>query len=295
MRLGDSLRLEARMVAATIVVAAGALTSSTWADALSDSTVLALRDAAQQLMDKKVGVPPRLSSIVSSAESGVIRAEGQAVIERPFQDAEKALGGVGKWCVVMMLHINNKQCRIVTVATQPHIVLRVARKYDHPIEQGYDFDFTYHEMESSARLLSVRLDAPEGPLGTSNYSMRLDATPLDDRRTVLRLSYVFRRGVASGVAMDLYLATVGRGKVGFTVTGLTRDGQSEFVGGLRGMVERNLMLYLLAIEATISEPESGDSGAFTRRLRQWFRATEEYPRQLHEIDQATYLDLKTRI
>ena len=65
----------------------------------------------------------------------------------------------------------------------PHIALKVARKYDQPVEQAYDLDFAYQVIEQSHDLLSVRLDAPQGPMGTSDYSIRLDATPLDRQRS----------------------------------------------------------------------------------------------------------------
>ena len=41
------------------------------------------------------------------------------------------------------------------------------------------------------------------------------------------------------LAMQVYLGTTGRSKVGFTVTGTQADGQPLHIGGTRGVVEVN--------------------------------------------------------
>ena len=274
---------------ATTIVLLGSVKN---AESAQDAAAVPLSDASRQMLDSSTSNVSRSLSIGSSADSGAVRAESVGVIDRPFRDLTQALGNAGQWCAVMLLHINNQQCRTTSGQGAPHLILRVARKYDQSAEQGFDIDFTYRVIESGPALLSVRLEAPDGPLGTSNYVMRLDAVALDERRTTLRLSYAFHRGLVSSVAMDVYLATIGHGKVGFTVTGRTAGGESEYIGGLRGMVERNLILYFFAVEAAANEPDGVQENAWARRLRRWFQSTEEYPRQLHEIDQATYLNLK---
>jgi hypothetical protein len=87
--------------------------------------------------------------------------------------------------------------------------------------------------------------------------------------------------------MQAYLATFGRSKVGFTVQGQTADGKPDYIRGTHGLVERNAMRYFLAVDAYLA---NGDA---TARRNAWYTATEKYPRQLHEIDRAAYLDLKT--
>src|SRR5439155_1531606 len=101
-----------------------------------------------------------------------------------------------------------------------------------------------------------------------------------------------RQGSLTGWAMDVYMATVGRGKVGFSMAVQPGGKTAEPVGGLRGLLERNLMRYFLAIEAAAATPAVYKSDAYERRLQDWFAATERYPRQLHEVDLDTYLALK---
>ena len=60
----------------------------------------------------------------------------------------------------------------------------------------------------------------------------------------------------------------------------------------RGLMERNLMRYFLAIDAAAATPAAAAPDAYARRLNDWFASTERYPRQLHEIDLSTYLSYK---
>jgi hypothetical protein len=96
------------------------------------------------------------------------------------------------------------------------------------------------------------------------------------------------------LAMQAYLGTVGSSKVGFTVVGTQPDGERRFIGGMRGLVERNTMRYYLAIEAFLGALGAPPQARLEKRLRDWFAATERYPRQLHEMEQDEYLDMKRR-
>jgi hypothetical protein len=64
--------------------------------------------------------------------------------------------------------------------------------------------------------------------------------------------------------------------------------------GTRGAVERNTMRYHLAIKAYLDALPVAPAEQFEKRLQNWFTATESYSRQLHEMDRATYLDMKRR-
>jgi hypothetical protein len=84
--------------------------------------------------------------------------------------------------------------------------------------------------------------------------------------------------------MQAYLGTLGSDKVGFTP-----KGASGYVGGVRGVVERNTMRYYLAIDAFLDAPRPEQ---LDRRLAAWFDATERYARQLHETERSEYLEMK---
>jgi len=263
------------------------------AEETPQATQRELHAAAARLLDAgAASALHRPLAISSSVTAGVVRAEVDGVIDRPFADVAHAVADPQRWCAMLILHINNKACRVIA-GSEPRIALKVARKYDQPVEHAYELDFAYRVIESGPALLSVQLDSRAGPLGTSEYVIRLDAAPLGETRTVLRLSHAFREGSFTGLAMDLYFATVGRGKVGFTIAGHSAGGQPEYIGGVRGLVERNLMRYFLALEVAAREPDGATvADAYLRRLHEWYRATEAYPRQLHEVELGTYLELK---
>jgi hypothetical protein len=49
------------------------------------------------------------------------------------------------------------------------------------------------------------------------------------------------------MAMQAYLLTAGRDKIGFSITSKKADGPPTYIAGVRGAVERNAMRYYLAI------------------------------------------------
>ena len=61
---------------------------------------------------------------------------------------------------------------------------------------------------------------------------------------------------------------------------------------MRGVVEGNTMRSYLAIEAYLNSLDQTARQRFNNRLEGWFDATEECPRQLHEVDKASYLLMK---
>jgi hypothetical protein len=57
-------------------------------------------------------------------------------------------------------------------------------------------------------------------------------------------------------------------------------------------VERNTMRYYLAIDAYLASLAAPPAQQRMRRLEAWFAATEQYARQLHEVERADYLAMK---
>ncbi|HEX6363451.1 MAG TPA: hypothetical protein VFZ93_10865, partial [Albitalea sp.] len=118
--------------------------------------------------------------------------------------------------------------------------------------------------------------------------------PLDARRSFIHLSYSYGYGLAAQLAMQGYLNTAGRGKVGFSIVDRRADGRAVYVGSMRGVIERNTMRYYLAIVAYLDTLAVPPAERVERRLRAWFDATERYPQQLHEISEEEYLAMKRR-
>ncbi len=217
-----------------------------------------------------------------------------ALIEHPFATAAAALNNPRDWCEILILHINTKYCRASTGDQGSVLNVRIGKKYDQPLRLAYRVEFTHRVAARTSNYLQVRLNADQGPLSTRNYRIVLEAVPVDDGRTFIHFSYAYDFGMVGGLAMQVYLGTIGKGKVGFTVTGTQADGQPLHIGGTRGVVERNTMRYYLAIEAFLGALSAPPQARLEKRLRDWFAAAERYPRQLHEMEQGEYLEMKRK-
>lgn len=230
---------------------------------------------------QRLARPMKLQS--AEAASGVLRGDAYGFVDVPFERLAFALGEPQRWCEMLLLHINNKGCSTADDPAHAGLSLKVARRYDIPPDKAFTIDFTFKRVESSARGFAAQLTAERGPVGTNAYLILLEAMPATDGRSFVHISYSYGQGTMTGVAMRLYFATQGRGKVGFTEVGRLPDGQPDYIDGTRGLVERNTMRYFLALEAYL--------GADNQRQRaaRWFELTERYPRQLRDASFEQYM------
>ncbi len=230
----------------------------------------------------------------SSEASGKLTGSMYALLRDPFPTVQSALKEPEHWCDILILHLNTKYCRASAQGTGTMLKVNIGRRSDQPIEQSYRVDFAYRVIEAGPDHLAVVLDADKGPLGTRNYRILLEAVPLKNGQTFLHLAYSYVYGTGAKLALLAYLGTAGRSKVGFTVTGRRNDGQVVYIDGLRGLIERNTMRYFLAIEAYLGALSLAPSAQLEKRLMDWYASVERYPRQLHEIGQQDYLQMKRR-
>ncbi len=244
------------------------------------------------LADNPFRGPLYLESLESPA---ALQGEVHAVVEHPFGAVSAALGNPQHWCDVMILHLNTKYCRRTGEAGTTRIELRVGKKHDQPLASATLVAFAFRAVSVTPEYLAVELEAPDGPFDTSDYRILLEAVPLDAGRTFLHMGYSFSHGAMSRMAMRLYLSTIGRDKVGFTPVGKGQPGEAGgYIGGLRGLVERNTMRYYLAIDAYLDAIPAPPAEQQEKRLAGWFNATEKYAKQLHEVDREDYLSMKRR-
>jgi len=228
----------------------------------------------------------------SSESSGALTGNIHARLAHPFAAVDAALRDPTHWCDVLILNVNTKYCHVSTSDAGIVLTLNIGKKTPQPLEDTYRLDFTYRVAASADDYFQVQLDADKGPLSTRDYRILMEAVALDDGETFLHLTYSYAYGFAGRLAMNTYLSTTGRGKVGFTIVGTQPDGQPEYIRRMRGLVERSTMRYYLAIEAYLSAVDAPPAEQLEQRLQNWFSATELYPRQLHEVDRAAYLDMK---
>jgi hypothetical protein len=232
--------------------------------------------------------------LASTQNSNDLKGDVYAVIEQPFSAVAPALQTMNQWCELLILHLNVKHCSAVGKPPAEVLSLAVGRKFDQPLADAYQIQFNYSVSSAGTDYLRVQMAADSGPLSTRNYRLALEAVPLDAKRSFLHMSYSYAYGVAARMAMQGYLSTLGRDKVGFSITGKREDGKPIHIDGVRGVVERNTMRYYLAIEAYLGALATPPSDQTEKRLRDWFDAVERYPLQLHELERNEYLDMKRR-
>jgi hypothetical protein len=261
--------------------------------AAQDAHALRARHAAlrAELADNPFGRP---LYVESSENAGAHKGAIYAVIEQPFKHVGAALRRAAQWCDVLILQANVKNCETASHGGPETLSIFVARKATDPPERAYRADFSYDVPAAGADYLHVALEAPEGPLSTTDYRIRLEATPLDSSRTFLHLAYSYTLRSTARMGMSMYLGTSGRDKVGFSIVGRTPDGRPVHVGGVRGVVERNTMRYYLAVEAYLGTLDAPAAQRMEKRLRAFHAALERYPQQLHELELAEYLQIKRR-
>jgi hypothetical protein len=225
---------------------------------------------------------------------GAVRGDVHAVVPYPFAQVEAGLQSASSWCAIFMLPYNTKRCAVEADGGGERLSVYLGRKKDTPIAQAFRIDFRYAVAARTPDFLELELNAASGPFGTRDYAIRFEATPLADGRTFLHLSYAYSYGVVSRLAMGTYLSTVGASKIGFTLDGRERDGKPRYVGGMRGVIERNTMRYFLAIDAFLDAQSAPPAERLDKRLIDWYVASERYPRQLHELERDEYLEMKRR-
>ena len=243
----------------------------------------------QQLQNNPFGQPLVLQSSETAKD---LTGDIYAVVPYPFATVSTGMRSPEHWCEVMILHVNTKYCHAVAGPQSTTLRVNIGKKTPQAIADTTRVDFRYRETASSPTYFAIKLTAKDGPLGTSNYRIVLEAVELPGNRTFLHLTYAYGVGFAGRLAMQTYLATLGAGKVGFTRAGQSADGQTGYVAGVRGVVERNTMRYYLAIDSFLASQREPPAAQFEQRLQAWFSAVERYPRQLHEIDRSDYLAMK---
>lgn len=261
----------------------------------ADEATRALRahyeSLAEVLRQKSAWPPLHLSSIVKDDE---LRGEVYGVLPYPYALVRQELSRAASWCDMVSLHPNVKGCRPGRLRDAQALLIHIGRKHFQQTDDAFAAAYAFRVLANQPAYLRVQLTADEGPLGTRNYEILLEAIPLGHDRTFLHFSYVYEYGVKARMALNAYLGTAGRDKVGFSVKGKDAEGRPVYVGGMRGAVERNTVRYYLALESYFAALELPPEQRFERRLRAWYAATERYPRQLRELGEDEYLDIKRR-
>ena len=264
-------------------------------DGVNIAPASTLRETHLALRAQLANNPFRQPLVVeSTATPKTVKGDIFAVLPHAFGDVSGALSEAANWCDILILHLNTKYCKATPQPRATALLMKVGKKYDEPLADSFQINFVWRITDRQADYLRVLLTADEGPVGTHDYRIAVEAVALDDGTTFMHLSYTYGFGLMGKLAMMTYLATAGRSKVGFSTDDTGEGGQPRLVGGMRGVVERNTMRYHLAIESFLNARSTTGPAQFEKRITDWFVASERYPQQLHEMSQAEYLAMKRR-
>lgn len=259
-------------------------------DAAADAATLRARHAALQpaLRDNPFGEP-----LVIVSKELPDRVEGEVYAELPyaFEVATAAFRTPAAVCELLFLHLNVHGC---TPREGGAIDVLAGPKKSGGAGMTALMHYTLRTELDSPDQLRVVMTAPTGPLSTSDYRIVFEAVSLEGARSFVHFGYAHATGLLARMAMQTYLATAGRDKIGFTIVGRDADGRPQYVKGERGSLERNVMRYYDALVAHCQERGGTPEERLQARLRTWFALTERHAAQLHEYSLEEYLDEKRR-
>ena len=235
---------------------------------------------------------PQQLEVESFEDARTSGSDIYAIVKHPIAKVSDAFTSPTGWCDALILHFNVKYCRPVAHDDRVLLSVAIGKKREQPLRSAHRLEFDFGVVASRPEYVAVQLDAAKGPYGTGNYGIALEAVGIDAERSFVHVLYSYTHGFVARVAMRIYLATSGRGKVGFTMIGDANDPQSKFIGGARGAIERNAMRYYLAIEAYLDALATPITERFEISAEQWFSTSERYSLQLHEIGHDNYMAMK---
>jgi len=252
-----------------------------------------LRDRYVALSEQREQSPILQGLYLESSDSSrTSRGDLYAVVDYPFAMVSEAFANPDNWCEALILHLNIKYCHAEARGERPALSVAIGKKSEQPLSETHRVKFGYDVIQSGTDYMAVTLHARKGPLGTRNYHVALELTPLEGDRSLLHIEYSYSEGVMARLAMRLYFATSGSAKVGFTKVGGENGEPQYLVGGVRGALERNTMRYYLALEAFLGTAATPAPQRFEESLERWYAATERYALQLHEMDHDAYITMK---
>jgi hypothetical protein len=266
---------------ALAVASAGMATAAAPSDPAAAELFARQQALSMQLAHNDFGRP---IAIVSREEPRSVSGDVYAVVNYPFASVSRAFRSPAAWCDVLILHLNTKYCR----AQGDGLSVRMGRKNARDLDNAFAMSFAFRASPPSAGYVCASATSAQGPLGSHDYRIDMQAMPLPDGRSFMRLHYSYGFGTAARLATVGYLATSGSGKVGFTRKG------GGYVRGMRGAVERNAMRYYLAVDSYLGSLATPPGRQFASRIERWYDATERYTLQLHEMDRGSYLAMKQR-
>lgn len=276
------------IVVAAIVLSAG-FASAIVKPLQDDEILLATYQCNKaKLEQSSIGLPLVLESFEQEKR---VHVDVYGIFASSFVNVTNTLKVPANWCDIIPLHPNVKACTYKQLPGTQQLIFYVGRKEYQPPKDGHQVIYNYRIVAQQPEYLDIILNAASGPFGTKDHRMRFEALPLAGGKTFVHVSYEYCDSTALRLAAKVYFATLGRSKVGFTVSGTDKNGEKIYIGGPRGSIERNAVRYYFAIQTFMDKPEKS---LFKVRSSQWYDLTIRYPKQLFDLTRKDYLTIKSK-
>ena len=252
------------------------------------------RSYYQELQEAARSGPFGFPLLVRSEErENVVSGEIRAIVDHPFETLEATLIRPSSWCDFLPMNPNIKTCTFQAESQEARLTLYIGtRNYRSPeaaTKQAYRFLVRTHQ----PRYAAISLSASEGLLGTKAHQFEFEAGGVANE-TVVALRSSYEPSALSRLVTAVYLATVGRDKIGFSRQRNGDGTDAGYVRGVQGMIERSVMRYFFALKAFLDSQRLPLDRQFEARLNTLYDLMELYPAQLRQMEKAEYLDIKRR-
>jgi hypothetical protein len=272
------------------IIYCGAAFASTALDAI------ALQQDYRTMEEGLLHSPLQRPLILRSQESAEhLSGDLYASVEYGMAALSVATGNTQRWCEIMLLLSNTKACRSsnsnsTSQKNSLSVAVSSSKSADAAGATTTEFQLDNHTVDGE--YLDSGISAKDGPMGTQDIIMRLQAVPISPTRSFVHLHYSYNTHWLGRVAMQAYLQTLGRGKVGFTLTSTADASTPTYIGGPRSVIERNTMRYFLGLDCALASADQEPPQRFNAMVGCWYSQIEKYPLQLHEMPRAEYLQMK---
>jgi len=277
------------MIAAAIIFPVGYAAAVAKAPPGEDTLLATYHSNAARLETSSFGLPLFLDS---SERGDRVHVDVYGTFEYPFNSIASVLKVPANWCDIVALHPNVKACTYSKLSGDGVLTFYIGKKEYQPPEDSRPVVYHYRNVVEQKGYLDIILRADEGPFGTKDHTMRFEALSLKGGKTFVHVSYEYSDSVALRLAGKAYFATLGRSKVGFTVTGTDGNDKPVYIGGPRGAVERNAVRYYFAIQSFMIALHSPEKSLLSMRTGRWYDLTARYRQQLFDLDRQEYLAFK---
>ena len=218
-----------------------------------------------------------------------------ATLDAPLASLELVNRSPLRWCEILLLLSNTKSCVVGRQDEAPSLQMRMGTKGPQALATTTPMNFKFETSAPQATVLETHLSSNSGPMGTKDGKLRVQAIAVGPNKSFIHLHYSYSSSLVGRLATGVYLQTLGRGKVGFSKeqAEASRPADAHWVGGVRGIIERNTMRYFMGLSCALQfAGTEAPAQRFAQMAPCWYDDTERYPQQLREMGRSEYLEMK---